>query len=102
MAGEQMKTSANFTSHSLRPVFSRGKFQIDMLDVAGLGIIYDPEVGHGDRSIHNLQPMPISDVHSLVFWVLGRVRFAQGSIEFLFQFIVQYHTSDSASVVFNF
>ena len=102
MPREEMKAGAGFGGHSLRPIFTGGEFEVDMLDVAGLGFIFDSEVGDGDFAVNDLQPMPVGDMHPFVVWVLGWVYFAQRTVEFFFQLIVQNYAADSASAAFNF
>ncbi len=101
LPGEQVESGFGLLGESLRPVVTRGDFEVQATEFSALILILNAKVGNRNLVVHNFKVVFVCDSDSLVGQFLIRIDLSQLLVEFLFEFVVKDDAADLAAHIIN-
>jgi len=101
LPGEQVESGFGLLGESLRPVITRGHFEVKATEVSALVLILNAKVGDRNLVVHNFEVVFVCDSDSLVGQFLIPIDLRELPVELLFQFVVKDDAADLATHFIN-
>lgn len=92
-----MESSLRFLSQYLRPVITRGDFEVQATNFPALVLVLDAKVWYSNLAVYNLEVVFTDEPDSLVDWVLVGVDSRQLAVQLTFEFIVEDDAANLAA-----